>query len=305
MAFVRDLAALLRCRQWTKNAVVFAPFLFYLGEVAPRHVLSAGDIWRMALQSLAATLLFSLVSSGIYIINDVRDAPQDRRHPLKRYRPIAAGRFSPAFALALAAVLLIASLAAAWRLAPPFAGVAAAYVVMQLVYTFRLKAIALLDVFIIATGFVLRAVAGGLAVHVRISPWLLLCAFLLALFLALCKRRHEKGVPEEEGGTHRTALAEYDRALLDHLISITGGATVVAYAMYTLSPATVEKFGTDKLGLTIPFVLYGIFRYLDLVHRKEEGGAPERVLLNDGPLLTSIVLYLVALAAVFVLTRWT
>jgi 4-hydroxybenzoate polyprenyltransferase len=276
---------LLRPKQWTKNIVVLAALVFALGDPAQ------GVTWAAARLALLATALFCLVSSGVYILNDVRDVELDRIHPTKRLRPIAAGEITRGAALALALLLLAGAGFAAWRLDPGFSLVVAAYVVLQLLYTFGLKRVALVDIFIIAGGFVLRALAGGVVIHVAVSPWLLLCTLLLALFLALCKRRHELVILQGAGGETRPSLRGYDRRLLDILIPMIGASTLVCYSLYTLWPDTVAKFGTHNLAYTIPFVIFGLFRYLDLVYRHEQGGRPEQILLTDPPLLTSVALY--------------
>jgi 4-hydroxybenzoate polyprenyltransferase len=285
MSRVSSAIRALRPKQWTKNAVVFAAFLFALGD-RQQHVGLSG-FWT----SLQAALLFCLVSSGVYLLNDVKDVEQDRAHPTKRLRPIAAGELSPRAASWMAAGLLAAGLAGAWRMSPALLEVVGGYVVLQIAYTFALKRIALIDLFVIAGGFVLRALAGAVALQVTISPWLLLCALLLALFLALCKRRHERVVLNDALGETRKSLEYYDEHLLDQLIAVVSAATLVCYALYTLWPDTVEKFGTARLGLTIPFVIFGIFRYLDLVYRHEKGGQPELILLTDVPLLVDLALY--------------
>lgn len=278
----------LRPSQWTKNLVVLAAFLFALGDQQQQvscHVLFA---------AVQAALAFCLISSGIYLVNDVRDIALDRAHPTKRFRPIAAGELPMPMALGMAAVLLIGGLAWSALIAWQLLLIAGGYVVMQAIYTLGLKRVALVDVFIIAAGFVLRALAGGAAIHVKLSPWLLLCAMLLALFLALCKRRHEKVMldrAEEAQAVTRHSLAQYETHLLDQLIAIVSGATLVCYALYTLWPDTVRKFGTDRLVFTVPFVIFGLFRYLDLVYRHERGDRPEKILLTDGPLLVVIALY--------------
>ncbi len=283
MISFRTWARLLRVKQWTKNAVVFAAFIFALGD--QNQNLSAWECWKVCL----AALSFSLVSSGVYIFNDWRDAAQDRLHPTKRFRPLAAGEISPATALSVAAGLWVVGLVGAWRLDPELLAVVGAYFGLQLVYTLWLKRIPLVDVIVISLGFVLRALAGAVVIHVVISPWLLLCAMLLALFLGLCKRRHEK-VNLAGQGT-RAALDGYNERLLDSLISLTGGASLVCYSIYTLWPETVDKFGTPWLSATIPFVVFGLFRYMDLVYRKEKGDRPEQLLLSDGPLLADVALY--------------
>jgi len=274
---------LLRVKQWTKNAVVFAAFVFALGD--HNQNLSVWECWKVCL----AALSFSLVSSAVYIFNDWRDTAQDRLHPTKRFRPLAAGEISPRPALTVAVGLLLIGLVGAWRLDPELLGVVGAYLGLQLVYTLWLKRIPLVDVIVISLGFVLRALAGAVVIHVVISSWLLLCAMLLALFLGLCKRRHEKVTLSGQGT--RAALDGYNERLLDSLISLTGGASLVCYSIYTLWPETVEKFGTPWLAATIPFVVFGLFRYMDLVYRQEKGDRPEQILLTDGPLMVDIALY--------------
>ncbi|NCA82302.1 MAG: decaprenyl-phosphate phosphoribosyltransferase [Opitutae bacterium] len=280
------LVRLLRVKQWTKNAVVFAAFVFALGD--RNQNLDAWELWKVCLAALA----FSLVSSAVYIFNDLRDAPQDRLHPVKRHRPIAAGTVNPGVAVGIAAALLAAGLGGAWRLGVDLLGVVGAYLALQAAYTLGLKRLALVDVVVIAIGFVLRALAGAVVIHVVISPWLLLCALLLALFLGLCKRRHEK-VNLAGQGT-RESLGGYDERLLDLLISMMGGASLVCYSIYTLWPETVAKFGTPWLGATIPFVVFGLFRYMDLVYRQEKGDRPEQILLTDLPLMADVALYGIA-----------
>jgi 4-hydroxybenzoate polyprenyltransferase len=283
----------LRPKQWTKNAVVFAAFIFALGDRQQQVALA--DVWI----PLKAALLFCIVSSGVYLINDLRDIEGDRAHPTKRLRPIAAGELPVPAAIGMAMVLLAAGLAGSALLSYPLFCVVAGYVALQLIYTFGLKKIALVDLFVIAAGFVLRALAGAVALDVTISPWLLLCTLLLALFLALCKRRHEKVVLNDTEGETRQSLKQYDERLLDQLIAVVSSATLVSYALYTLWPETVQKFGTAQLGFTIPFVIFGLFRYLDLVYRHEKGGQPEVILLTDIPLLVDIALY--GLTVLFIL----
>lgn len=286
---------LVRPKQWTKNAVVLAALVFALGD--PSQQVDASSFALAA----AAAAVFCLVSSAIYIINDVRDRELDRLHPTKRLRPLASGAVQTGPALGLATALLAVGLAAAWRLDAQFFVVIAGYAVLQGLYTFGLKRVALVDIFIIAIGFVLRALAGAVVIHVTISPWLLLCTLLLALFLALCKRRHELVVLQGAGGETRPSLRGYDGRLLDILIPMIGAATLVCYSLYTLWPDTVAKFGTHRIAFTIPFVIFGLFRYLDLVYRHEQGGRPEQLLLTDVPLLIDVALYAATVLAVLLL----
>jgi len=285
----------LRPSQWIKNLIVLAAYFFARWDPSQHaHVAGRSAVLRV----VAAAGLFCVISSAIYLINDVRDVAADRAHPVKKRRPIAAGQIGLGAAWAVAFLLLLIGLAGAWMLSASFSLLACGYVALQFAYTFGLKRVALLDVFMIAIGFVLRAIAGALVIDVRISPWLLLCTFLLALFLGLCKRRHEKRLlADSSAQQHREALAGYGEGLLDLLIGIAAAAAVVTYAIYTLSSETIARFGTSGLGLTIPFVVFGVFRYLDLVYRSEQGGQPEKVLLTDRVLMITVLLYaLVALA---------
>ena len=293
MKTLRTLLRLLRVKQWTKNAVVFAAFVFALGD--RQQDLAAWELWKVALAALA----FSLVSSAVYVFNDLKDAPQDRVHPIKKNRPIASGAVGPGRAWGVALILLAAGLGGAWRLGPELLAVLGAYLVLQIVYTLGLKRLALVDVIVIALGFVLRALAGAVVIHVKISPWLLICTLMLALFLGLCKRRHEK-VNLAGLGT-RAALDGYDERLLDLLIAMTAAAALVCYSIYTLWPETVEKFGTPWLGATIPFVVFGLFRYMDLVYRQDQGDRPEHILLTDMPLLADVALYGTAVLGILLL----
>jgi 4-hydroxybenzoate polyprenyltransferase len=288
---VANLIVSLRPDQWTKNLIVFAALIFAVQLFDPA---------ALALAS-AAFLIFCALSGAVYLVNDVSDRDQDRLHPLKRMRPIASGALSPGSALAWAAVLGGGGLAAAFLLRPSFGAAAAAYVALVLWYTRVLKHIVILDVMSIAIGFVLRAVAGGLVIGVPISDWLLVCTILLALFLGLAKRRHELTVLADGARDHRRILEEYDPYLLDQMIAIVAAATLVAYIIYCASPDTAERFGTHLLVLTTPFPIYGIFRYLYLVHRKHGGGSPSDLLLRDRPLLGCVALW--GLAVVLIIYR--
>ena len=286
---------MLRPAQWTKNGLVAAACFFAIWD-PDQNITPLAAI----LHTLWAMAIFCIVSSGIYILNDLRDIDSDRHHPVKCLRPIAAGEIRPPVALVTALILLVSGIAC--TLPGGFTATITIYIALQLAYTTFLKQVALLDIFIIAAGFVLRAIAGGMAISVEISPWLLLCTFLLALFLALCKRRHEKTSLGEQGKKHRSALLHYDQHLLDQFIAIISAATIVSYSMYTLAGETCEKFGTHALGFTIPFVIFGIFRYLDLVYRHDVGGHPERILLTDPPILINVLLFAITAAAIFIIT---
>jgi 4-hydroxybenzoate polyprenyltransferase len=278
----------LRPEQWTKNLIVFAGLIFGL-ELFNRAAV---------LRSAVAFAVFCALSGVVYVINDIMDRDADRRHPLKARRPIASGALSPALAGAAAGALALAALGVAFVLGVPFGAVALSYVLLQSAYSGPLKHIVILDVLAIAIGFVLRAAAGAVAIGVPISHWLLVVTILLALFLALSKRRHELVLLANGAAEHRPILGEYSPYLLDQMISVVTASTLVAYIFYCISPETVQKFGTDMLGLTIPFPLYGIFRYLYLVHRRDGGGSPSQMLLNDRPLLVCVALWVLAVVVI-------
>jgi 4-hydroxybenzoate polyprenyltransferase len=279
-----SLVVSLRPGQWTKNLVVFAGLLFGRQLFEPRALAV----------TVAAAAIFCALSGVIYLLNDIADREADRRHPLKSKRPIASGQLSPAVALGTAVALGFVGLALAFWLRPAFGIVAVAYVALQAAYSASLKHIVIIDVLTIAIGFVLRAVAGAVVIDVAIGHWLLICTVLLALFMALSKRRHELTLLAGGATEHRRILGEYSPYLLDQMIAVVTASTLVAYIFYTISPETVKNFGTEYLALTIPFPLYGIFRYLYLVHQKEGGGSPAEMLLTDRPLLLCVGLWAAA-----------
>jgi 4-hydroxybenzoate polyprenyltransferase len=282
------LLASLRPEQWTKNLFVFAGVLFG-GRLT--------EIGAIGLAS-AAFAIFCALSGVVYLINDLADREADQRHPLKRLRPIASGQLSTATATAAAAVLGVIGLASAFALSLGFGLLAAAYFALLVAYSFVLKHMVIIDALTISAGFVLRAVAGAVAVSVPISHWLLVCTTLVALFLVLSKRRHELTLLTDTATTHRPILTEYSPYLLDQMIAVVTASTLVAYSIYATSTETAEKLHTTRLGVTIPFVLYGIFRYLYLVHQKRAGGSPADLLLTDRPLLACVGLWALAVALI-------
>ena len=244
---------------------------------------------------IIAFLIFCLLSGSVYTLNDLIDLNQDRQHPKKSKRPLASGKLKPPVAIISGIILVSLSLTSAFWLSTNFAWIALGYFILQIAYSTLLKHVVIVDVLVVSTGFVLRAIAGAELINGPISSWLLICTILLALFLALGKRRHELLLLEENAVHHRKILYEYSPGLLDQMISVATASTVVAYALYTMSAETIKKFNTDNLKYTIPFVLYGIFRYLYLIHQKSEGGSPEKILFNDRPLLINIILYLITI----------
>lgn len=272
----------MRPKQWTKNLILFAPLIF------SQNITNQ----PLLLKSLMSCIIFCLLSGCVYILNDLIDLKQDKFHPIKCKRPLASGMLKPVFAVTALVVFLILTIALAILfINTPFSLVMASYLLMQVAYSIVLKHIVIIDVFTIAAGFLLRVIAGALAIDVTFSHWLFICTILLALFLALSKRRNEIILLDDKAVSHRKILFEYSADLLDQMISIVSTATVIAYILYTVAPETVNKFNTDNLKYTVPFVLYGIFRYLYLMHQKNEGGSPEKVLLNDRPILLTVILY--------------
>jgi len=285
---VLSLIVSVRPEQWTKNLLIFAGLLFARRLSDPAAVARASF----------AFVIFCALSGAVYVINDLLDRDSDREHPLKARRPIASGALSVTAAAWTAAMLVVAGLGGAFELNRRLGIVAAAYFGLFGLYSARLKHIVIIDVLTIALGFVLRAVAGAVAIEVEISHWLLVCTFLLALFIAMAKRRHELVLLTNTATSHRPILSEYTPYLLDQMIAVVTASTLIAYVFYTISPDTQQKFGTPWLGLTIPFPLYGILRYLYLVHQREGGGSPSDLLLSDRPMLVCVVLWVLAVALI-------
>ena len=284
-----NLALSLRPTQWTKNLIIFAALIF------GQRLLDFSAV----LTSITAFAVFCALSGVVYLVNDVADREADRQHPIKRMRPIASGDVPVPVALATAAVFGLVALGVAFLVRFEFGLIAASYLLLLGSYSGPLKHVVIIDVLTIAVGFVIRAAAGAVAIQVEIGHWLLIVTLLLALFLALSKRRHELVLLADGATSHRRILQEYSPYLLDQMISVVTASTLVAYAFSTISPEVIAKLGTDKLGLTFPFPLYGIFRYLYLVHQKEGGGSPSDMLMNDRPLLVCVGLW--ALAVILII----
>lgn len=284
----RALLTAMRPRQWMKNLLVLAPVLFS-ENVFNREAVTRG---------LSAFALFCLVSSSSYLINDLKDLEQDRLHPLKQRRPLAAGSLAPRTALFAASALLLLGLAGALLLDRGVALVVVVYWLVTLAYTFALKHQVILDVFAIASGYVLRVVAGALVIRVEMSSWLLICTTLLALFLGFGKRRNELLLLKETAGNHRRVLEDYSPRFLDMMIGVVTASTVTSYALYTVSEETTARLQTRWLLLTLPFVLYGIFRYLYLMYHKERGGDPLETAFTDTAMLVNLLLWAVAVALI-------
>lgn len=278
---LRALLVSLRPHQWTKNLLVFGGLIFSR---------SLFDLPAVVI-SLEAFVAFCLASSGVYLVNDLRDRAHDRLHPVKRFRPLASGALHSAVAGFALVLLFVSAFAIALAIRRSFAAVLAAYVVLNFGYSLGLKRVVILDVMLLATGFVLRAVGGAVAIGVTASPWLFLCTLILAVYVGLGKRRHELTLLQSEAHAHRPSLEGYSEQLLDLMMAISGGAAILAYALYTMADATVARFGGSQLILTVPFVLFGVFRYLVLVLKRQKDGDPATLLLTDLPSLVNVVLW--------------
>jgi 4-hydroxybenzoate polyprenyltransferase len=276
----RDWIQLARPQQWIKNGFILAPLLF------------SGRVRDPEAIGLAATafVAFCLLASAVYTVNDVVDRYSDQAHPTKCNRPVAAGRVSPATALGVGISLAVASFAIAWTISSSLVLVGLSYLGLNLLYTFSLKHLVILDVFAIAIFFLLRLLAGSVAIEVTPSIWLILCGGLLALFLGFAKRRHELLLLGDESANHRSVLSEYSTIFLDQMSTVLLAVTVVTYIMYTVSEDKVVEIGSHALVYSTGFVLYGVFRYLYLVHHRD-GGSPTETLLTDRALLVDIVLW--------------
>ncbi len=279
---LKSLIISMRPKQMVKNAFIFGPLVFSNNLFELPKLATAG----------AAFLSFCFLAGAVYLLNDVVDLKRDREHPVKRHRPIASGKLPPAVALVACAFFAVVSIAGTYLLNPVLTVILMIYLINNILYSFLIKRYVLLDVGSIAFGFVLRVLAGAVAIQVDPSPWLIICTMTLACFLGFAKRRHELVLLEDNRDNHRAVLKEYSAQLLDQLLMITAAMAIITYAIYTISPATVKHFGTTHLIYTVPFVLYGVFRYLYLVHVRSEGGDPAKVLLGDMPMIVNILLWL-------------
>ena len=284
---MRPLIQSLRPYQWIKSVFVLAPLVF------SEHLLDG----RYLLLSGVAFVLFCFMSSAVYLLNDVRDVESDRRHPEKRNRPVASGRLGLTAAAAASIAIALLVLPPAFLLSIPFGCILLAYGLMNVAYSLYLKHIVILDVMIVASGYLFRAIAGALVISVEISSWLILCTVLLALFMGFVKRRQELILLEAGAAGHRRILDEYTPRFLDQMIAVVTAGALVSYALYTMSPDVVQKLGTPHLNLTIPFVIYGLLRYLYLVYARNEGGNPSSTILGDPSLLINGGLWFLAVFA--------
>ena len=287
----RALVRSLRPREWTKNLLVFSGLIFSRSLMDTHNVLF----------SIGGFVAFCLASSGVYLFNDLCDLEKDRRHPLKKNRPLASGALSVNLARLAMIFLFAGAVLLAFQLSPAFALAIGIYLALNLAYSLRLKHVVILDVIIISSGFVLRAVAGALVLQVEVSAWLVLCTSMVALLVGFGKRRHELVLLQGNAGSHRTSLNDYSIEFLDAMMTICGGTAVLTYALYTMAEDTVSRFGTRSLLITLPFVVYGVFRYLFMVHKRKEGGDPVQLLFRDRASVSNILLWILAVCAVIYL----
>ncbi len=289
-----------RPRQWTKNLTVFLPFFFSVNEAWTFDEPQTATLF--AVRAIGAALIFCIMSGAVYLLNDLADVERDRAHPTKRNRPIASGALSPRLAVAAATFLLIAGLSFAFALSFPLGIVSLVYLLVQAVYSARLKNIPLLDVFAVAFGFVLRALGGAVVIGAPVSPWLYICAGLGSLFIALAKRRSELARAGEAAGDQRRILHTYTLGMLDQMIGVVATSALASYALYTFTAENLPD--NHSMMLTLPFVIYGVFRYIYLVHTRDDiGESPEEIIISDRPMILAVILWIATGATVLLLYR--
>ncbi len=276
---ISDYIRLLRPSHWVKNFFVFAPLIFSL------NLLKIGEV----IQNFLAFVSFCLAASGVYVFNDLHDKVSDITHPVKKNRPIASGRVSTVIAWPIFFMLIVSALFLSFRIRVDVGGIILAYVIMNVLYTLYLKEVVIIDVMIIAIGFILRIMAGSAATRVYLSNWMLLTTLSLSLFIGFAKRRHEIVSLGENAGDHRKVLSKYGERFVDEMITTTVAMTIVFYSLYTIDPQVIRKFGTSHLVFTVPFVMYGLFRYVYLIYVKGKGGDPVEIVLKDIGIISSVV----------------
>ena len=299
VSVTKSLIVSTRPKQWTKNLTIYLALFFTVNEAWDPG--DAGEIVSLVTTTTMAFVIFSALSGAVYLFNDIFDVERDRRHHKKRFRPIASGRLSTPIAWVSAVTLAAAGLGLAFLLEPLFGGIALAYVAIMVAYTLRLKDLILLDVFAISTGFVLRVVAGAAVLQLPISNWLYICTGLGALFIALAKRRSELSLSGEDAGSQRGTLEHYTIGALNHLVTAVATFAVLAYSLYTVTAPNLPENHT--MMLTIPFVAFGVFRYMYLVRAKNMGESPEDILITDAPLAVTIGLWLASAATILTMFR--
>ncbi len=284
-----DYFKLMRPKHWVKNFLVFAAMIFSFSF----DLLSVSKV-------VAAFIIMSLCASSIYIINDIADRNKDRKHPKKRYRPIASGKISVSTAVTLCALLFVVVFSAAVWLNIFFAIALAIYFIINIFYSFGLKNISIIDTMIVASGFVIRVVAGAYVINVPVSHWLLLCTFFLSLFMAFGKRKNEMDLLDKENSKlHRKAVSEYTDGFVNQILAITAGISVVFYTLYTIDSATIERFGTDNLIYTTPIVVFVVLRYFHLLYNKKEGGDPVAIFTKDIQIIFAVLAWIISILVIY------
>jgi 4-hydroxybenzoate polyprenyltransferase len=279
---IAQIVTSMRPQQWIKNLFIFAALIF------SGNLFYITDVYL----TVFGFILFSALASGVYIFNDIIDIEKDKLHPIKSGRPLPSGKLNKNTALTISIFLVVSSIIVSSFVDRMFGMILLLYLIINIWYSYQLKTFVILDVMTISAGFVLRVIAGALLINVPTSEWLIICTILLSLFLGFSKRRHELTILERHANTHRPVLNDYSPYFLDQMIGIVTATTVMSYALYTISDETIQKFGTKNLIYTVPFVLYGIFRYLYLVHKKEEGGNPTKLLVTDVPIIINVILWI-------------
>jgi len=274
--------------QWIKNILVFGGIIFSNSLLRDNALVNC----------IAAFIIFCTTSSGIYVLNDLRDVKQDRLHPEKKNRPIASGLIPYPFAITMMVLLLVGSTLVAFLVDRNFFIVLMTYVVLNISYSFGLKRVVILDAMLVAIGFLLRAIAGCAIIHVKVSAWLFICSLMLALLLSFGKRRNEMNVLKSDAATHRGTLQFYTTQLLDIVLAICGASSILTYSLYTMANETVQRFNNTSLIYTTPFVIYGVFRYFYLIYTKNKGGDPTKLLVTDIPTLINGVLWIISVVLV-------
>lgn len=285
-SYIRTLKYVLlsmKPEQWIKNSFVFAALLF------SQNLLNLSK----DIKAIVGFIIFCMITSCAYIINDLIDLEKDKLHPTKSRRPLASGSLNKTTAVTIIVLLCFTGLFLAFYMNSLFGIIVLTYLLLNIGYSLYLKNVVILDVVTISAGFVLRVLGGAIIISVTASQWLVLCTILLSLFLGFSKRRHELVLLEDKASTHRKVLSYYDKYFLDQMIAVVTASTLICYALYTMSKDTIENLGTSKLIYTVPFVLYGIFRYLYLVHQKEEGGNPTEVIFTDKPMIINVILWVI------------
>lgn len=291
---LRGLIVEMRPQEWAKNLLVFS------GVIFSKSLTDINNLWV----SLLGFAVFCAASSCIYLLNDLCDLDADREHPVKRNRPMASGRLNVTVARIAMFGLFLTAAIGSFALNRSFAFVVSVYLLICIAYSLRLKDIVILDVILIASGFVLRAVSGAVLINVAPSEWLVLCTSMVALLIGFGKRRHELVLLEENAGSHRRSLNDYSIDFLNSIMNICAGAAVVTYALYTRADETITRVGSNAMLITIPFVVYGVFRYLFLIYKRQAGGDPVQILLHDRPTLLNILLWIVTVGLVIYLPRF-